>query len=338
MRNLIKAGVLIITISLSLTAPVAADQVQDMATGSAALSKRDYAAALRLLHPLAERGNAGAQWMVGRIYEQGCEVSQADATADAILKESGVPIPATSSCVPQDYAEAVKWYRKSAEQGNATGQWNIGNTYYFGYGVKRDYAEAMKWYRLAAEQGDMGAQDSLGEMYKTGKGVPKNDAEAAKWMHKSDDQMNANAEYARGLQYYNGGDYKKGASHDYEEAMRRFRKAADYGNVEALSMIGIMYEKGNGVQQNYGEAVKWYRKAADRGDTTTQSILGMMYESGKVVPQDYVQAHMWYNLIVAHAEGIERDMAVKDRDRLAAKMTPEQIAQAQRLSREWKPK
>ncbi len=64
-----------------------------------------------------------------------------------------------------------------------------------------------------------------------------------------------------------------------------------------------------------------------------------MYEKGQGVPQDYVQAHMWYNLAASHfAPGSDRDRAVKNRDILAAKMTPAQIAEAQRLARKWKPK
>ncbi len=64
-----------------------------------------------------------------------------------------------------------------------------------------------------------------------------------------------------------------------------------------------------------------------------------MYEKGQGVPQDYVQAHMWYNLAASHfAPGSDRDRAVKNRDIIAEKMTPAQIAEAQRLAREWKPK
>ncbi len=64
-----------------------------------------------------------------------------------------------------------------------------------------------------------------------------------------------------------------------------------------------------------------------------------MYSKGQGVPQNYVQAHMWYNLAASRfAPGSDRDMAVKNRDIAAALMTPAQIAEAQRLAREWKPK
>ena len=67
--------------------------------------------------------------------------------------------------------------------------------------------------------------------------------------------------------------------------------------------------------------------------------LGNRYVSGEGVPQDYVQAHKWYNLAAARYTEVEkRGNAVKNRDTVAAKMTPEQIAEAQRLASEWKPK
>ena len=67
--------------------------------------------------------------------------------------------------VPQDYAEAVKWFRLAADQGNATAQYNLGLMYDKGQGVPQNYAEAVKWYRLAADQGNAVAQFNLGVMY-----------------------------------------------------------------------------------------------------------------------------------------------------------------------------
>ncbi|WP_052102780.1 tetratricopeptide repeat protein [Porphyromonas gulae] len=66
--------------------------------------------------------------------------------------------------VSQDYSEAVKWYRKAAEQGNAHAQNNLGEMYEKGYGVSQDYSEAVKWYLKAAEQGNNEAQYNLHKM------------------------------------------------------------------------------------------------------------------------------------------------------------------------------
>ena len=128
---------------------------------------------------------------------------------------------------------------------------------------------------------------------------------------------------------------------DYATALQLFRSLADQGDATAQNYLGFMYEKGRGVPQDYAAAVTWYRKAAEQGDANAQNNLGVMYVNGQGVPQDYVQAHKWFNLAAARFPGSEtkrRESAVENRDRIAAKMTPTQIAEAQRLAREWKPK
>ena len=130
-----------------------------------------------------------------------------------------------------------------------------------------------------------------------------------------------------------------GVARDYAQAVVWYRKAADQGNAVAQNNLGFMYDQGLGVARDYAQAVVWYRKAADQGDAAAQNNLRRMYDHGHGVPQDYAQAHMWYNLAASHAEDVAtREMAVKNRDRVAAKMTPTQIAEAQRMASEWKPK
>ena len=88
------------------------------------------------------------------------------------------------------------------------------------------------------------------------------------------------------------------------------------------------YEKGD-----YATALMEFRVLAEQGDAIAQYNLGLMYANGRGVPRDYVQAHLWANL--AAAQGNE--LARKARDIVAKKMTPAQIAEAQRLAREWQP-
>ncbi len=95
-----------------------------------------------------------------------------------------------------------------------------------------------------------------------------------------------------------------------------------------------MYENGQGVPQDDKQAVAWYRKAADQGVIDAQFNLGIMYVYGNGEGvQDYVQAHMWWNLAAVSGD----EDAIKNRDIVAKKMTPAQIAEAQKLAREWKP-
>ncbi len=123
-------------------------------------------------------------------------------------------------------------------------------------------------------------------------------------------------------------------SEDYPTALRLWMPLARQGDAGAQFNLGIMYANGRGVPQNDAEAVKWYRLAADQGDAGAQSNLGIMYANGRGVPQNYVLAYMWSNLASAGGNAY----GGKNRDEVAAKMTPAQIAEAQRLAAEWKPK
>ena len=121
---------------------------------------------------------------------------------------------------------------------------------------------------------------------------------------------------------------------DYETAVQLFRPLAEQGNARAQGILGSMYELGQGVPQDYVEAEKWLRKAAEQGNATAQTLLGNIYGAGQGVPQGLVLAHMWFNLAAAQGN----DDAKAARDIVAKRMTPEQLAEAQRLAREWKPK
>ncbi len=111
-------------------------------------------------------------------------------------------------------------------------------------------------------------------------------------------------------------------------------KLAMRGKPQAQYNLGLLYEQGQGVPQDYAQAIKWYRKAAKQGETSAQVRLGVLHEEGLGVPQDYAQAHMWFNL--AAAQGDKK--AASQRDQIAEKMSPFQIADAQQLAREWSAK
>ena len=128
--------------------------------------------------------------------------------------------------VAQSHTEALKLFRKSAEMGDAYGEYYLGLYYEKGYGIAQDYSEAVKWYRKAAENDYGFAYNKLGIFYGTGRGVTK----------------------------------------DYNEAVKWYRKAAEKGSSAGQYNLALYYEKGYGVAQDYGEALKWYRKAAESGD------------------------------------------------------------------------
>ncbi len=125
--------------------------------------------------------------------------------------------------------------------------------------------------------------------------------------------------------------YERG---DYETALKEFRPLAEQGDAAAQYFLGFIYYDGEGVPQDYQEAAKWYRRAAEQGYASAESNLASMYVSGNGVPQDYVFAHMWANL--AASQRGEREVEI--RAEIATFVTPQQLAEAQRLAMEWKPK
>jgi hypothetical protein len=120
---------------------------------------------------------------------------------------------------------------------------------------------------------------------------------------------------------------------DGAEAYKEFKVLAERGD-QGAAPVGVMHSEAEGVPRDCAEGVTGYRQAADQGSAAAQFDLGVMYYEGTIVPQDYVQAHTWFSLAAAQGYPSAEDF----RDSLAEKMTPAQIAEAQRLAREWKPK
>jgi TPR repeat protein len=296
---------------------------------------QDHAEAVKWYRRAADQGHALAQHDIGNLYSFGWGVTQDDAQAARWHRKAADQGHAASEAVmailyddgrgvPQDHAEALKWYRKAADRGNSIAQYFVGNRYEDGLGVRQDFAEAARWYRMAADQGYADAQHDLGIMYVYGKGVPRSDAEAVKWFRLAANQGNISSQSNLGIMYANG----HGVPQNHAEAMKWYRLAADQGNAVSQNNLGFIFAKGQGVPRNYAEAARWFRKAADQGIEKAQEALGVLYQGGDGVPQDFVQAHMWYNLSASQ----------ELRDKLARRMTTGQIAEAQRLASEWRPK
>lgn len=209
----------------------------------------------------------------------------------------------------------------------------VGSSAYADYlaGVKAlqsgDYPKAYSDFKASADQGDSLSQNALGVMNDIGQGIPQNYSEAFRWYSLAAAQGGADAQYNLGVMYA----IAKGVPLDNAEAIKWFRKAAEQGQAKAQNTLGTIFAKGQGVPQDNAEAFKWYSKAADQGFPPAQENLGWMYASGQGTQLDLVRAHMWFNL--AASRGIET--AQKGRDAAAAKMTPAQLTEAQRLATEW---
>ena len=118
------------------------------------------------------------------------------------------------------------------------------------------------------------------------------------------------------------------------EAANWYQMAGEQGDAHAQHCLGVMYYDGTGVPQNHIEAVKWFCMAAERGYASAQLSLGLMYARGQGVAVDHVRAHMWFALAAVQGD----EGAATNRETAVTRMTSEQIAEAERLAREWKPK
>ena len=127
--------------------------------------------------------------------------------------------------------------------------------------------------------------------------------------------------------------YGRGVPQDDAEAVEWFRRAADQGDAFAQHNLGVFYQAGRGVLLDGTDAVRWFRKAADQGLADAQYDLGHAYAEGRGVPQDSVAAYMWLSL--SADQGYQK--ALGSRNFIIKGMTPEQITEAEKLAREWKP-
>ena len=125
-------------------------------------------------------------------------------------------------------------------------------------------------------------------------------------------------------------EYTYGEKKDPVLAFEWAKKAAEQGDSKGEFILGRSFHRGLGTEQDSKKAVKWYRKAAEQGHATAQYTLGQMYTWGTGVPKDYVTAYSWFN--IAAAKG--RAFANEYKGKLSKKMTGDQIAKAQELSKE----
>ncbi|MEO8341791.1 MAG: tetratricopeptide repeat protein [Nitrospirota bacterium] len=143
-------------------------------------------------------------------------------------------------------------------------------------------------------------------------------------------QGEALAQYHLGLLYRKG----RGVPQDDVQARQWFAKAAAQGQAKAQFHLGTLYFNGEGVLKDYQQALRWFRLAADQGEALAQTKIAIMYDEGQGVSKNFVQAYKWYSLAATHGD----KPAPQLRDLLANQMTPAQIAEAQKLAQEWKPK
>ena len=279
--------------------------------GKRAFIKNNYQEALPLLRPFSEIGDVTAQLLIGVIYYYG------------------------DDSVKKDYGEAIKWLRKASKRGVSPAQWTLGIMYSKGLGIKRDLVKAAKWYLRAAEQGNTTAQIELGNMYYDGKGgLEVNKVKATNLYRLAAEGGDQSGQVLLGILLWGG----NGVTQDKEEALIWFRNAVastEKGKrlAVAYNSLGEAYRLGlGGVAKDSVESAKWHRLAAEQGYSDSQFMLGVLYSLGDGVPKDDVLAYMWVNLAAVGGQG-----GKKLRDSIGRRLSKGQLAEAQHLTRNWKP-
>jgi TPR repeat protein len=254
--------------------------------------------------------------------------------------------------VAKDEAEAVKWWRKAAEQGMANAQYNLGVCCANGHGVAKDNAEAVNWYRKAAEQNDTLAQYNLGFCYYKGVGVAKNAVQVYKWWLLAGAQgyedakegmtmlehLLTRAQLAKGQKL--AGDFNPPEVPSLDDqpgeadgqALADLRARAATGNAQAQNELGeALYAGKRGVVKNPVEAVKWYRRAAEQNHAKAQCNLGVCYERGDGVAKYELEAYKWDQLAAAQGD----TKAKHNASILELMLSPEQITEGKRRAQGW---
>jgi hypothetical protein len=192
-----------------------------------------------------------------------------------------------------------------------------------------NYGVALKEFLPLANRGMAEAQSLLGIMYRNGEGVATNLEESARLTRLAAEQGIVEAQFYLGVMYGDG----TGVARDISEAVRWYRLAGQWGCAEAQYNLGCCFHQGRGVQQDETVATWWISVAADQGYTEAQYSLGFRYLNGIGVAKNEMEAYL--RLSLASTNGSAD--AMRYRDTIAQNWKPDQIADAQRLAREWKP-
>lgn len=339
--------------------------------GKLAYYTQDYATALEELAPLAELGNAEAQGILGDMYFEGKGLNKDLVKALEWYKQSAIQGVDTAirglltMQQEQNYTTLMEDFMPLAEVGNKNAQLIIARFFH----NKTDYANAIIWFRKSAEQGQADAQFELGLMLERGEGTLKNVEEATDWYLKSateSEKINPEKDINMGMVslgrvlvkileenpqhkgywYSNpiaqraiGWNYSSKSSKKTSEAIKWFLKAAQQGDISSQKELAGRYFTGHDVAQNYREAFYWFLKAASLGDSSSQSMMAGFYAEGFAsIPQNLVLAHILYNLAGISSNNPKSAIRSlnRKRDEITVVLTPEQLDEAQELASKWK--
>jgi uncharacterized protein len=195
----------------------------------------------------------------------------------------------------------------------------------------QDVDQAVTAARAKANAGDVIAQFSLGSILYYG---GNDTAQAEEWFRKAAAQGYAPAEFQIGQLY----DFGFVVEQDDAQALAWYRKAAEHGSAAGQRTVGEFYQKGRAGAADPSEAARWYRRAADGDDLLAQYALGQLYFTGNGVMRDYVTAYVWFMVAAGQTPLLDNRKALLELRNIAgARMSPEQVREAERRVAEWKP-
>jgi len=121
---------------------------------------------------------------------------------------------------------------------------------------------------------------------------------------------------------------------DYGTAFTLWEPLAEAGSAPAQFNLGLLFFDGKGVPQDFERAAKWFERAADQGFVGAQRNLGELYFAGKGVKRDYILSYKWFSICAAKGN----ETCAEHRDIVAKKLSASKLAEAQKMTRDWKPK
>ena len=246
---------------------------------------QDKAEAVNWLREAAAKGNTRAQSILKEL--------EKDMAAETLPEEELLARAYASlegKGVPQDKAEAARWFRKAVVKGNVDAQWRLAMLYGEGDGVPLDTDEAADWLRKAATQGHADARYQLAMICKESESVRQDIKQAAEWLRKAAEQGHAKAQYQLARMYHEG----DGIPRDGKQAIYWYRKLAEEDSVSSMMAIARIYAEGDGVPRDRHTAILWYHWAAEACSEVAMLELGRIYAEGDGVPRDKLLAALWY--------------------------------------------
>jgi len=277
--------------------------------GQAAWQRRDYAAAAAQYRPLADEGNPAAKARLGQILFYGL------------------------GGVPRDDAEALRLLTSAAEAGDPLGQHALGTAYLIGRGVPKDSAKALDWLGRAADRGYPESLNSLGELYLTGTGVPRDEARGVEYYRRAAEKGYPPSLEKMAELRWNG----RGVPMDRAQAVADARPAAEAGRTLAQFILGVALLTGEGGAKNLPEAAVWFRRAAERGHPQAAHNLGAMLASGNGLAINLPEAYFWLSVGAERAPETLKAAYLRDRDGIASRLSPQDLAQVRSRLAAWKP-